>query len=224
MNASTPTQPPTTANNTINAKGDLPSDAMNVSTPAQPPTTANNTINADGYLPSDALIPALPPFAARAVEAEDNLPACSEDIIVGGYHIDGVADILGEESRRHVVAFYEAAIPILEKKSESNQLMNKSKFDVIKEALLCIREGDESISQLRIEYPSIYKWNKAFALVVNGDSIVLVARPPDIVGQQDIDINFVKRITYFEHAYSDIRRAHGQDHTKGRTLYGRVCE
>ena len=45
MNASTPTQPPTTANNTINAKGDLPSDAMNVSTPAQPPTTANNTIN-----------------------------------------------------------------------------------------------------------------------------------------------------------------------------------
>ncbi len=150
------TQPPTTANNTINAKGDLPSDAMNVSTPAQFSTTANNTINAEGDLPSDTLIPALPPFAARAVEAEDNLPAGSEDIIVGGYHIDGVANILGEESRQHVVALYEAAIPILKKKSESNQLMNKSKFDVIKEALLCICEGDESISELRIEFPSIY--------------------------------------------------------------------
>jgi hypothetical protein len=98
------------------------------------------------------------------------------------------------------------------------------KFDVIKEALLRIREGGKSISELRIEYPSIYKWNKSFALVVNGDSIVLVARPPVIIGQQDIDINFVKRITYFEHAFSNIRRAHGQDHTKGRTLYGRVCK
>jgi hypothetical protein len=135
---------------------------VNVSTPAQPPTTANNTINAEGNLPSDALIPTLPHFAACAVEAEDNLPAGSKDIIVGGYHIDGVVNIIGEESRRHVVAFYEVAIPILEKKSESNQLMNKSKFDVIKEALLCIREGDESISELRIEYPSIYKWNKFF--------------------------------------------------------------
>ncbi len=39
------------------------------------------------------------PFAARAVKAEVNLPAKSEDIIVGGYHIDGVANIVGEESR-----------------------------------------------------------------------------------------------------------------------------
>jgi hypothetical protein len=50
MNVSTPTQPPTTANNTINAEGNFSSDAVNVSTLAQPPTTANNTINADGYL------------------------------------------------------------------------------------------------------------------------------------------------------------------------------
>ena len=58
-----------------------------------------------------------------------------------------------------------------------------------------------------------------FAVVINGDSAVVVARPPDIIGQEAIDINFVKRITYFEHhAFSDIRRA------KGRTLYGRVCE
>jgi len=31
----------------------------------------------------------------------------------------------------------------------------------------------------------------------------------------EIDLNYVKRITYFERVYADIRRAHGQDHTKG---------
>jgi hypothetical protein len=70
--------------------------------------------------------------------------------------------------------------------------MNKSKFDVIKEALLRIREGVESVSELRNKYPSIYKWNTSFALVDNGESIMLVARPPDIVGQRDIDIIFVQ--------------------------------
>ncbi len=100
--------------------------------------------------------------------------------------------------------------------------MKKLRFDVIKEALLRICEGDESVSELQNEYPSIYKWNKSFALVVNGDSILLVIRPPDIVGQQDIDINFVKRISYFEHVFSNIRSTHGQDHMRGRTLHGRV--
>ena len=98
--------------------------------------------------------------------------------------------------------------------------MTKSKFEVIKEALLRNREGDKSIAELRSEYPQIYKWNKAFAVVINGDSTVAVARPPDIIGQEAIDINFAKRITYFEHAFSDIRRAHREDHAKGRTLYG----
>jgi hypothetical protein len=96
------------------------------------------------------------------------------------------------------------------------------KFKTIKEASLR-HHGGESIAELQSDYPQIYKWNKAFSVVVNGDSIVVVAMPPDIVGQEEIDINFVKRITYFEHAFSDIRRAHGQDHTKGRTLYGRFC-
>ena len=53
---------------------------------------------------------------------------------------------------------------------------------------------------------------------------MVVARPPDIIGQEAIAINFVKQITCFEHAFSDIRRAHGEDHAKRRTLYGRVCE
>jgi hypothetical protein len=101
--------------------------------------------------------------------------------------------------------------------------MTKAKFDVIKEALLRNCEG-KSAAELWSEYPQIYKWNKAFAVVVNGDSVMVVTRPPDAVRREEIDINYVKQISYFEHAYSDIRRAHREDHTKGRTLYGRVCE
>ena len=140
---------------------------MNASSPAQPPTTANNTINAKGNLPTGAQIPTLRPFAAHAVNAEVNVPAGNEDIIVGDYNIDGVVGIVCEESRWHAVAFYKVAIPLLKKKSQSNQLMTKSKFDLIKEALLCTRDGDESIAELWNEYPSNYKWNKAFLLNIS---------------------------------------------------------
>ncbi len=51
--------------------------------------------------------PTLPPFIEHTINAEVNAPA-NEDIIVGDYHIDGVVDIISVESRRHVIAFYEA--------------------------------------------------------------------------------------------------------------------
>jgi hypothetical protein len=128
--------------------------------------------------------PMLPPFVKHAVNAAVNPPVGNEDIIVGDFHIDGVADIIGVESRRHVTAFYEATIPLIIKSRQSNRLMIKSKFNLIKEALLRNREGDESIAELWSEYPQIYKWNKAFAVVINGDSTVVIARPPDIIGQR----------------------------------------
>jgi hypothetical protein len=90
--------------------------------------------------------------------------------------------------------------------------MTKAKFETIKEALLRNRDG-ESIAELRSDYLQIYKWNMAFAVVINEESVVVIARPKDIVGHDEININFVKRITYFEHAFSNIRRAHGEDHT-----------
>jgi hypothetical protein len=214
MKSSNPAQHPT-ANNAINAEGNV----LAGKDFAQPP------LNVEGSKPASndtAQPPALSPFAEHAVNTGVNAPAGNKDVIVGDYHIDGVADIIGVESWRHVIAFYDATIPLIQKASQSNRLINKAKFETIKEALLRHRDG-ESIAELWSDYPQIYKWNKAFAVVVNGDSIVVIARPPDIVGQEEIDINFVKRITYFEHAYSNIRRAHGQDHMKGRTLYRRVC-
>jgi hypothetical protein len=55
-----------------------------------------------------------------------------------------------------------------------------------------------------------------------------VARPDDVIGvaivDETVDIDTVKRIIYFEAAYSEIKWAHGQDHTKGCTLYACLGE
>jgi hypothetical protein len=50
-----------------------------------------------------------------------------------------------------------------------------------------------------------------------------VARPDDVIGvavvDKTVDMDTVKRIIYFEAAYTEMKRAHGQDNTKLRTLY-----
>jgi hypothetical protein len=55
-----------------------------------------------------------------------------------------------------------------------------------------------------------------------------VARPDDVIGvaivDKTVDMNTVKRIIYFEAAYTEIKRAHSQDHTKGQTLYAHLGE
>jgi hypothetical protein len=55
-----------------------------------------------------------------------------------------------------------------------------------------------------------------------------VARPDDVIGvavvDKAVDMDTVKRIIYFEAAYTEIKRAHGQDHTKGRALYACLGE
>jgi hypothetical protein len=177
MNASNPTQP-STANNAINAEGNV----LAGNNFTEPP------LNAEGSKPArndPAQPPELPPFAEHAINAEVNAPAGNKDIIVGDYHIDGVADIIGEESHQHVIAFYKATIPLIAKVSQSNWLMTKAKFETIKEALLRNHDG-ESIAELRSDYPQIYKWNMAFAVVINEESVVIVARPKDIAGHRGV--------------------------------------
>jgi hypothetical protein len=55
-----------------------------------------------------------------------------------------------------------------------------------------------------------------------------VACPDDVIGvaivEKTVDMDTEKRIIYFEAAYTEIKRAHGQDHTKGRTLYACLGE
>jgi hypothetical protein len=171
-----------------------------------------------GVLPVDP--PTLPPLY---VPVDVEYKTCAA-IVVGKYRIDGVEGVGDGDERKHLIAFYEAAIPMFEKKERSNRLMIREKLDVVREGLERLGAGEEP-SELRAIFPSIYKWSKAFALVTLGGSVVVVARPTFIQGMDtEIDLNYVKRITYFERVYADIRRAHGQDHTKGRTLYGRVCD
>ena len=118
MNASYPAQAPTTADNTINAEGNLPAG----NDFAQPPLNADGSKEPASDDPAQH--PVLPPFVQHdAVNAAVNPPVGNENIIVRNYHTAGVADIIGVESRGHVTAFYKATIPLIEKASHSNRLM-----------------------------------------------------------------------------------------------------
>jgi hypothetical protein len=94
-------------------------------------------------------------------------------------------------------------------------------------AMICLHNG-EPIKLLRSIYPQIYKWCKNYALIASGETFILVARPDDVIGvaivDKTVDMDTVKRIIYFEAAYTEIKRAHGQEHTKGRMLYARFGE
>ena len=94
--------------------------------------------------------------------------------------------------------------------------------------MIRLHTNGEPINLLRSIYPQIYKWCKNYALVASSETFFLVACPDDVIGvavvDKTVDMDTVKRILYFEAAYTEIKRAHGQDHTKGRTLYARLGE
>ena len=84
--------------------------------------------------------------------------------------------------------------------------------------------GGERLSSLRHEFGQIHNWNRIYAVLASGeDSNILVSRPRDMVGGDIVDADLVKRITYLEKVFSELIVAHGTDHSKGRTLYARVC-
>jgi hypothetical protein len=97
------------------------------------------------------------------------------------------------------------------------------------DAMVRNRTGDK-MGGVQATYPQANKWRKAYALVNNGvvGGFILVDRPPDEFGLNrddiNVDVDSVVKLTYFEAAYSNIRKCHLPDHTKGRTLYARVCQ
>ena len=115
----------------------------------------------------------------------------------------------------------------MERVSESWQLIIKEKYTMILTAMFCLHNG-EPIKLLRLIYLQVYKWCKNYALIASGEMLILVACPNDVIGvavvDKTVDMDTVKRIIYFEAAYTEIKRAHGQDHTKGPTLYSRLGE
>jgi hypothetical protein len=117
--------------------------------------------------------------------------------------------------------FYEELIILMEGALESWRLITKEKYTTILTVLICIHDG-KPIKLLRSIYPQIYQWYNKYALVASSDSFVIVARPHNAYGYAGVDENVNvetgRRLTYYEAAYSEIKRAHGPEHTKGHTL------
>ncbi len=136
-------------------------------------------------------------------------------------------DLPSQELRSHFIVFYEELITLMEGASQSWRLITKEKYTQILTALIRIPDG-EPVKLLRLICPQIDKWYKKYALVASGDSFVIMARPHDAyvyAGVDEIvDVESVRRHTYFEAAYSEIKRAHGLEHTKRRTLSARLTK
>jgi hypothetical protein len=134
------------------------------------------------------------------------------NILVHGFTIEGVDDVT-PEVRQHVVKFYNQIVPLMMRASQSYRLYPKVKFELLRTALMRHRDGETLIS-LKKYYPQIYKWHKAYAVIVNEGSVVLVVRPTN--GEfETVDFTTLKQMTFFERAYSDIQRHHVTDHSKG---------
>jgi hypothetical protein len=168
-------------------------------------------------------VPLLPPLPfPEGHGAHDN--ACANNnavpFLVRQYFIKGVHN-LPKELFSHVIVYYKELITLMEGASESWQLITKEKFTTILTALIRIHDG-VPVKLLRSIYSQIYKWCKKYALVASGDSFVIVACPHDAYGyagvDKNVDLETVRRLTYFEAAYSELWRAHSPEHAKGCTL------
>ncbi len=172
-------------------------------------------------------VPLLPPTPLpEGHGAHDNARTNNNAVpfLVRQYFIEGVHD-LPKELRSHIIVYYKELITLMEGASESRRLITKEKYTTILTALIRIRDG-KPVKLLRSIYPQIYKWCKKYALVASGDSFVIVAHPHDAYGyagvDENVDMETVRRLTYFEAAYSEIWRAHNLEHAKGRTLSARL--
>ena len=160
------------------------------------------------------------PIAAAAAAADIIAPAPENPIVVLQHEIEGIHDV-PTHVLRHATAFYNVVIPLFEAAGETYKIIDRMKYYRIMGALLRARDG-EALSFLRHEFPQIHNWNKIYAVVVAGErSNILVSRPKDMIGE-NVDAELVRRISYLERVFLDIVTAHGQDHSKGRTLYSRL--
>jgi hypothetical protein len=177
--------------------------------PAAAAATADNHPAADNH-----------PIAAAAAAADIIAPAPENPIVVLQHEIEGIHDV-PTHVLRHATAFYNVVIPLFEAAGETYKIIDRMKYYRIMGALLRARDG-EALSFLRHEFPQIHNWNKIYAVVVAGErSNILVSRPKDMIGE-NVDAELVRRISYLERVFLDIVTAHGQDHSKGRTLYSRL--
>jgi hypothetical protein len=172
-------------------------------------------------------VPLLPPLPLPEGHGAHNNAIANDNAVpflVRQYFIEGVHNF-PKELRTHVIVYYQELIILMEGVSESWWLITKEKHMAILTALICINDR-EPVKLLGSIYPQMNKWCKKYALVASGDSFVIVACPHDAYGyarvDENVDVETVRRLTYFAAPYSEIWRAHGPEHAKGSTLSARL--
>jgi len=167
-----------------------------------------------------------PPSDDDDHEPNHLVPAAGDGkFYVRGMEIEGLDDA-NSSTRDHAVAFYNEAIPLLRSAGKNWQLMLKEKHDTILSAFIRFQDGEKA-AYLRGEFPQCYKWFLAYAIVKDGEGgFVLVARPQSELGSHGVSENTpldkIKRVTYMERVFVDLKKAHGDDHCKGTTILGRM--
>ncbi len=103
---------------------------------------------------------------------------------------------------------------------------NKRKYTRILTAMIRIHDG-EPVKLLRSIYPQIYKWYKknmpslpAVTVLLSWHALTMPTVMPMLTRMSTWRQWRGSHI--FEVAYSDIKRAHGQEHRKGRTWHARL--
>ena len=145
------------------------------------------------------------------------------NIVVHGYTIEGIDAGIDAIGREHVNVFYNKVVAEMNESGQSWRLMPREKYERMREALYQISKG-ATAKDLKKTYPQVYKWQKAYCVTGDEDSLVLLKRPSNVGVDGTVDINTLKRMTYLERVYSDIQRNHVVDHSKGRTLHSRIFE
>ncbi len=200
-------------------------------TPAVVAPQAANPAGAGAGLAPQANAPALPSFNDAAIMFDDGvataaaavaIPAQGNTTCILSYDIEGIRN-LEPHVQRHATAFYNIIVPLFEAAGDTYKIMDRVKYYRIMGALQRARDG-ELMSSLRHKFRQIHNWNKVFAVVVAGGSSILVSRPKEMIGVDNIDAELVRRVSYLERVFSDLLVGHGLDHSKGRTLYARVAD
>lgn len=138
------------------------------------------------------------------------------------YYYEGIAN-LSEEEGAHEKAFHDALLPELMAQykdgSGSCKLFFKDKYLKLMHVTKAVRAG-VPIKELQEQgYSQAKAWSGKYDVVCFGSSEVVVVR-----GKENDDIDQLKRPSYFERVFADLKLIHMPDHPKGDTFYKRVCE
>jgi hypothetical protein len=143
--------------------------------------------------------------------------------------IEGAEEMVGDERKRHMNAFYTLIKKWMQGKEYTSQIINKEGYNEWVNFLLRVREGNIDCREGYLTgYVNAYKWLKKYHVFKIGDSAVLVLRPsPKKSGAVDVTampFDILQQPTYVERLFIDLWKIHQADHCKGVTFYNCVWD